>query len=86
MDVVVFLKSYFRRAFDMGNMISQKLKDKVLEMPEYRQGVNKVWVRLKDGTIHHNVFIAWGDEIVKVGESMDIPFDAEDIIELENDL
>jgi hypothetical protein len=70
----------------MGNMISQKLKDKVLEMPEYRQGVNKVWVRLQDGTIHHNVFIAWGGEIVKVGESTDIPFDAEDIIELENDL
>ncbi|AEF99038.1 hypothetical protein [Methylomonas methanica] len=70
----------------MGNIISQELKDKVLEMPEYRQGVNKVWVRLQDHTIHHNVFIAWGDEIVKVGESSDIPFDAEDIIELENDL
>ncbi len=70
----------------MTNMISQELKDKVLEMPEYRQGVNKVWVRLRDGTMLHNVFIAWGSEIVKVGESTDISFDAGDIIELENDL
>lgn len=86
MDVVVFLKSYSRRAFNMKTMISQELKDRVLEMPEYRQGVNKVWVRLRNGTIYHNVFIAWGSEIVKVGEGTDIPFDAEDIIELENDL
>ena len=70
----------------MKNVISQELKDKVLEMPEYRQGVNKVWVRLRDGTIHHNVFIAWGSEIVKVGDSTDIPFDAGDIVDLDNDL
>lgn len=67
-------------------MISQELKDKVLEMPEYSQGVNKVWVRLQNGTIYRNVFIAWGSEIVKVGNSTKIPFDAADIVELENEL
>jgi len=70
----------------MTNKISQELKDKVLEMPEYRQGVNRVRVRLRDGTIHRQVFIAWGSEIVRVGESTDVPFNANDIVEIENDL
>lgn len=70
----------------MKNELSQELKDKVLEMPEYRQGVNRVKVRLKDGTIINNVYIAWGHEIVKVGDSNKIPFDASDIVDLENDL
>jgi phage-related protein len=70
----------------MTNEISQELKDKVLEMPEYRQGVNKVRIRLRDGTIYRNVFIAWGSEIVKVGDSTDFPFNARDIVEIENDL
>jgi hypothetical protein len=70
----------------MTNVISQELKDKVLEVPEYRQGVNRVRVRLRDGTIHHSVFIAWGSEIVRVGDSADIPFDASDIVEIDNDL
>ena len=70
----------------MTKKLSQELKDKVLEMPEYRQGVNKVRVRLKDGTIYRNVFIAWGSEIVKVGDSTNIPFITGDILEIENDL
>ncbi len=70
----------------MVTELSQKLKDKVLGMPEYRQGVNKVRVRLKDGTVYHNVFVAWGNEIVKVGDSTNIPFNVSDIVEIENDL
>jgi hypothetical protein len=70
----------------MTNELSQELKDKVLEMPEYRQGVNKVKVRLKDGTVVNNVYIAWGHEIVKVKDSDKIPFDARDIVDIENDL
>lgn len=70
----------------MKKEISQKLKDKILEMPEYRQGVNKVRVRLRDGTVYSNVFIAWGAEIVKVGDSSDVPFEVDDIVAIENDL
>ncbi len=70
----------------MTNEISKELMAKVLEMPEYRQGVNKVKVQLRDGAIHSSVFIAWGSEIVKVGNSTDIPFNASDIVEIENDL
>jgi len=43
--------------------LSQEFKDRMSEMPEYRQGVNKVRVRLKDGTVYHNVFVAWGGAV-----------------------
>jgi hypothetical protein len=70
----------------MSKLLSQRLKDEVLSMPEYRQGANKIRVRLKDGRIFSSVFVAWGDEIVKVGNSASIPFEAEEIDSVENDL
>ncbi len=70
----------------MTNEISKELKKRILEMPEDRKGLNTVRVRLKNGAVYKNVFIAWGHEIVKVGDSNVIPFDANDIVELENDL
>ena len=55
-------------------------------MPEYRQGTNKIRVRLKDGRSYSSVFVAWGDEIVKVGTFNTIPFSAEEVVSVENDL
>jgi hypothetical protein len=70
----------------MSNKLPAAIKDQVLEMPEYRQGTNKIRVVLKDGRKYTSVFVAWADEIVKVGSSTVIPFDAEDIVEVDNDL
>jgi hypothetical protein len=69
----------------MSNRVSPYIKAKILEMPEYRMGTNKVRVILKDGGRFSAVFVAWGEEIVKVGSSTVIPFEAEDIVEVEND-
>jgi len=84
--VEVFQRYYSRRVSKMSNKLSQALKDKVLEMPEYRQGVNKVKVLLKDGKAYNNVFVAWGCEIIKIDSSFVIPFDADDIVDIENDI
>jgi hypothetical protein len=70
----------------MSNILPQKLKDEVLLMPEYRQGTNKIRVRLKDGRVYSSVFVAWGDEVVKVGTFDSIPFAAEEVVSVENDL
>jgi len=70
----------------MGRILSQELKEEVLMMPEYRQGTNKIRVRLRDGRVFSSVFVAWGDEIVRVGTEDSIPFNAEDIVGVENDL
>lgn len=70
----------------MSNILPENIKAEVLLMPEYRQGTNKVRVWLKDGRIYSSVFVAWGSEIVKVGASTSIPFDAEDVVRVDNDL
>ncbi|MGH8509909.1 MAG: hypothetical protein ACREU8_00510 [Gammaproteobacteria bacterium] len=70
----------------MTNQLPEHIRQKVLEMPEYRQGVNKVTVRLRDGRDFSHVFVAWGSEVVKVGNSTHIPFDAADIVEVENEM
>lgn len=54
-------------------------------MPEYRHGVNRVSVRLQDGREYRSVFIAWRGEIVKVGDSTEMPFETSDIVAIEND-
>lgn len=64
--------------------LPQELKEKVLEMPEYRQGVNKIRVRLKNGEIISDVYVAWGEEIIKVGDTTEIPFREADIDDVEN--
>lgn len=70
----------------MSKILSEAIKIEILSMPEYRQGTNKVRVKLRDGRIYSAVFVAWGNEIVKVGTDSNIPFDAEDIVSVENDL
>ena len=42
-------------------------------MPESSYGANKVTLILDDGTSYSDVHVAWGKEIVKVGESEAIP-------------
>ncbi len=70
----------------MPNKLPLVFKNRVLEMPEYRQGVNKIKVRLQSGIEYSSVFVAWGSEIVKVGASTEIPFEVNDIVYVENDL
>jgi len=70
----------------MSNILPQSLQDEVLSMPEYRQGTNKIRVQLRDGRIYSSVFVAWGNEIIKVGTNDVIPFSAENVVSVENDL
>ena len=55
-------------------------------MPEHKYGVNKVKVFLKDGREYSEVFVAWGDEIIRVGRNSRIPFELSDVSDVENDL
>ena len=70
----------------MSNLLPQRFKDEVLSMPEYRQGTNRISVRLKDGRVYSAVYVAWGDEIVRVGDLRHIPFSGEDVASVANDL
>ena len=52
-------------------------------MPEYSYGVTRIRVTLDDGSRFSDVFVAWGNEIVKVGTSEDIPFVPSRIVSVE---
>jgi hypothetical protein len=43
------------------------LKEKVLSFPEYQMGVHRISLILKGDVRIHDVLIAWGDDVVKVG-------------------
>lgn len=62
--------------------IPEYLREKVVNMPESSYGVNCVTVKLDDGAEIPNVYVAWGKEVVKVGESKEIPFDVSRIIDV----
>jgi hypothetical protein len=70
----------------MGVILADALTTEIVAMPEYRYGAHKVRVRLNDGRVFSAVYVAWGKEIVKVGTSTDIPFDAADLVSVENDI
>jgi hypothetical protein len=71
---VVFQKFYSQRAFDM-NSLPEFIKNKILELPEYSYGVNRVTLELDDGSTYDEVYIGWGEEIIKVGNLKGVPFD-----------
>jgi len=52
-------------------------------MPECKYGVNRIKVTLDDGTMYSDVYVGWCEEIVKVGNSEKVPFDATRIIKVD---
>jgi len=65
-------------------LLPEHLQDKVHSFGEYSMGANKVAVVLKDGRIIEDVFIAWGTEVVKVGQKTEISFTQDDIADVIN--
>lgn len=63
--------------------IPDKFYNEVTAMPEYRYGVTRIRVTLDDGLRFNDVFVAWGNEIVKVGIGERIPFDPAKIVAVE---
>jgi hypothetical protein len=60
--------------------IPSHLQARVLEFPEYSQGVNRIIVLLADGREFEDVFVAWGAEIIKVEGFDELPFDPDQIV------
>lgn len=66
------------------NSFTDAIKDQIAEMPEYSYGVNRITVKLDDGTSYDEVYVAWGEEIVKVGDSKTVPFDPARVVKVAN--
>ena len=67
---------------DTTHTIPEHLQEEVNQLPEYGHGVTRISVTLNDGQTFGDVFVAWGVEIVKVGTSEEIPFDASTIVKV----
>lgn len=67
---------------DTTRKIPEHLQDQVSQMPEYSYGVTKIQVTLDDGQTFGDVLVAWGEEILKVGSSEEIPFDASKVVKV----
>lgn len=70
----------------MNKILKSEIKEKILAIPEYSYGVNKVKCILKNGKEFSDVFVGWGEEIIKVGNSDKVPFNANDVVEVINDI
>lgn len=68
----------------MGLQLPEGLLEKTHDMPESSYGANRVTLILNNGRQIPNVFLAWGKEIIKIGDKMiktdnDLDFKPEDI-------
>jgi len=66
-----------------NRLIPEALLEQVLAMPEYNYGVTRIRVTLDDESRFSDVFVAWGNEIIRVGNSEEIPFDPSRIASVE---
>jgi hypothetical protein len=60
-------------------LLPDKFQAALSSLPEYRTGVHKVKVVLKDGRVFPDVTVAWESEIILVKGREKIPFAADDI-------
>jgi len=63
--------------------IPEHLQEKVNAIPESSYGITRIRVTLDNGSSFDDVFVAWGNEIVKVGASEQIPFEPSRIVSVE---
>ncbi|MCP3932690.1 MAG: hypothetical protein GY705_26770 [Bacteroidetes bacterium] len=67
--------------------LPEHLADRAKQFPEYSYGANKVTLILQNGIEIKEVFLAWGEEIVKIGSKpieskKELPFSIEEIKDL----
>ena len=67
--------------------LPQKFAEKTTGFPESSYGANRVTLVLADGRRVHEVFLAWGTEIVKIGTKAvaapeDLSFALGDIVDV----
>jgi len=71
----------------MAPTLSQSLADKAADFPESSYGANRVTLILVDGRRVHQVYLAWGHTIVKVGTKQirrdgDLDFSPSDVVDV----
>ena len=69
---------------DQKPKLPEQFRDRVASFPESSMGANRITIELSNGRRIYAVYIAWVDEIVKVGDKIiekmeDLDFDPSEI-------
>ena len=65
-----------------SRLLPERLRGKILEMPEYSYGVTRVIVILDDGSQVSDVYVSWDLQVVKVGGSQQLTFDPARVVDV----
>ena len=68
----------------MTARLPKAVRARILSFPEYNIGVHKVALIMKDGSVIEDVLVAWGDEVVRVGEEGTVPFGLGEVIDAQD--
>ncbi len=71
--------------------IPECLSEKAAQFPESSYGANKVRLKLLDGSEIEEVILAWGKEIIRIGNKQienkrDLPFSINQIVDVESEI
>jgi len=61
-------------------LLPDAIAAQALRFPEFRMGVHRVAVTLRNGEQFDGVLVGWGHEVVRVEGFEALPFDPEDVI------
>ena len=64
------------------NQLPITIQEPLAHLPEHSYGAVRVTVVLDDGSSISDVYVAWGSEVVRVGDRADIPFDPSRVVEV----
>ncbi len=65
-------------------LLPESLQEKVASFPEYKMGVHRVSILLRNGDLIKNVHIAWNEKVVLIEGQTDIPFSTDEIVDAVN--
>ena len=68
----------------MTGRLPEPVKARILTFGEYKMGAHKVALVMRDGTVVEDVIVAWGDQIVKIGDTTNIEIDVADVVGAED--
>ena len=58
----------------------EHLQGPIAAMPECTYGVSRVTLILRDGSEVADVYVGWGKDIVRIGDSKEVSFDPEQVV------
>ncbi len=68
----------------MSRILPEPIAEQVLTFAEWRMGAQRIKVTLVDGRTFSPVDVAWSRRIVGVAGYEEVPFEAEDVVHLED--